>query len=116
MKSINLRKLNPSEERLLEELISRSAIIIPPDWKDGLLVSPLQDGAMGSLALFPRNTADTERHFGSQVCECQFRDVDGVLVIASLYLDKDNKLFELDMWKVDFSKLMTIPSYFEDVK
>ena len=51
-----------------------------------------------------------------QVSECQFKDIDGVPVIASLYLDKDNELFELDIWKVDFSKLEMIPSHFEDVE
>ena len=86
-------------------------------YKDSfLLVSPLHDGKMGSLTLFPHNTLNKERHFGVQVSECQFKDIDGVPVIASLYLDKDNELFELDIWKVDFSKLEMIPSHFEDVE
>ena len=98
-----MRELNLQEEKLLEELISRSNIKIPSNWKNDLLVSPLHDGKMGSLTLFPHNTLNKERHFG-------------VPVIASLYLDKDNELFELDIWKVDFSKLEMIPSHFEDVE
>ena len=103
-----MRELNLQEEKLLEELISRSNIKIPSNWKNDLLVSPLHDGKMGSLTLFPHNTLNKERHFGVQVSECQFKDIDGVPVIASLYLDKDNELFELDIWKVDFSKLEMI--------
>lgn len=111
-----MRELNLQEKKLLEELISRSNIKIPSNWKNDLLVSPLHDGKMGSLTLFPHNTLNKERHFGVQVSECQFKDIDGVPVIASLYLDKDNELFELDIWKVDFSKLEMIPSHFEDVE
>ena len=110
-----MRELNLQEEKLLEELISRSNIKIPSNWKNDLLVSPLHDGKMGSLTLFPHNTLNKERHFGVQVSECQFKDIDGVPVIASLYLDKDDKLFEMNLWKVDSSKLIKIPSHFENV-
>ena len=44
-----MRELNLQEEKLLEELISRSNIKIPSNWKNDLLVSPLHDGKMGSL-------------------------------------------------------------------
>ena len=43
-----MRELNLQEEKLLEELISRSNIKIPSNWKNDLLVSPLHDGKMGS--------------------------------------------------------------------
>ena len=46
---------------------------------------------------------DKERKFGSQVSDCQFKDTDGVTVIASLYLDREGNMYELDMWKTDFS-------------
>lgn len=111
----NIRKLNRQEEILLKELIFRSTFKVPTDWENGLLVSSLCDGEMGSLALLPHGTLEKKRHFSTQVSECQFRDSDGVLVIASLYLDENNELFELDMWKVDFSKLIRIPSIFENV-
>ena len=41
-----MRELNLQEEKLLEELISRSNIKIPSNWKNDLLVSPLHDGKM----------------------------------------------------------------------
>lgn len=48
----NIRKLSIEEEILLEELVHRSTKVISLDWKNGLLVASLDDGGMGSLALF----------------------------------------------------------------
>ena len=42
-----------------------------------------------------------------------FTDEDGVKVIASLNVDSDGHLFELDIWKTDFSPLLRIPAEFE---
>ena len=39
MKLNNMKELNLQEEKLLEELISRSNIKIPSTWKNNLLVS-----------------------------------------------------------------------------
>ena len=36
-------------------------------------------------------------------------DEDGVVVLAALNLDKNGKLFELDLWKVNFNPLETLP-------
>lgn len=41
--------------------------------------------------------------------ETQFTDIDGVEVIASLNVDVDGVLFELDIWKTNFEKLVKIP-------
>jgi hypothetical protein len=53
--------------------------------------------------------ARSERFFGSRVAELQFADTDGVQVIASLNVDKDGDLFELDMWKTNFSAVHRLP-------
>ncbi|WP_421750901.1 DUF6984 family protein [Croceimicrobium sp.] len=37
------------------------------------------------------------------------KDADGVEVIATLYLDKDGSLFELDLWKTNFEPLLILP-------
>ena len=50
----------------------------------------------------------TQRFLGSQISDCQFKDTDGVTVIASLYLDREGNMYELDMWKTDFSSLKEI--------
>ena len=103
------RKPTIQEERLLELLVKKSFIAIPGNWKDGLLVHPMNDEGMGGLHLFPQGKVIEERFFGEQISDFQFRDSDGVEVIASLNVDKNGNLFELDIWKTDFGKLLKFP-------
>lgn len=97
------------EERLLELLVKKSSIAIPENWKDGLLVRPMDDGEMGSLYLFPQGKVIEGRVLGEQISDFQFTDLDGVEVIASLNVDNNGNLFELDIWKTDFGKLLKFP-------
>jgi len=81
------------------------------------MVRSMCDGNMGSLRLVVRAEDDrNDRRFGRQVSECQFHDADGVLVIASLYMDERDAPYELDMWKVDFSPLLNLPMVFSPVE
>ncbi len=84
---------------------------MPKDWKSSLLVRSMNDGAMGSLYLFPQGKIVEDRIFGEQVSDFQFTDIDGVKVIASLNVDRDGNLFELDIWKTDFGKLISYPDF-----
>lgn len=103
------RKPTIQEERLLELLVKKSSIAIPENWKDGLLVRPMDDGEMGSLYLFPQGKVIEGRVLGEQISDFQFSDLDGVEVIASLNLDSNGSLFELDIWKTNFGKLLKFP-------
>lgn len=103
------RKPTHQEMRLLELLISKTSMTLPANWKENLLVRPMEDGEMGSLIIFPDGILDEKRIFGEQISEFQFKDQDGVDVIASLNLDNNGKLFELDIWKIDFNKLIRLP-------
>ncbi|WP_207515252.1 DUF6984 family protein [Longitalea luteola] len=103
------RKPTVQELKLLELLVAKSTVLLPPNWKENLLVCPMKDGGMGSLLLFPNRMRNSERMMGRQVSEIQFTDQDGVQVIASLNVDESDELFELDMWKTDFSKLIKFP-------
>lgn len=107
------RKLSQEEERLLELLVKNASINFPIDWKIDLLVKPLNDGRMGSLLLFPKGEVINNRVFGSCVGELQFTDEDGIEVLASLNLDDKGDLFELDVWKTNFSSLIKIPDILE---
>lgn len=97
------------EEQLIDLLVLKSSLEISEDWKDGLLVCPMDDGGMGSLYLFPQGKIIKNRRFGRQVSEFQFTDIDGIEVIASLNVDADGNLFELDIWKSNFGKLIKFP-------
>ncbi|MCC6373092.1 MAG: hypothetical protein IT236_18960 [Bacteroidia bacterium] len=103
------RKPTIQEEKLLELLVNRSSINITKNWKDGLMVRPMEDGNMGSLLLIPQGIFSEDRMFGEEVSDFQFTDSDGVEVIASLNLDKHGNLFELDIWKTDFGQLLSYP-------
>ena len=104
------RKPTIKELRLLELLIKKSSLIMSNNWKDNLLVRPMDDGEMGSLYLFPKGVTIEDRTIGEQVSDFQFTDSDGIEVIASLNLDENGDLFELDLWKTDFSKLLNFPN------
>lgn len=70
------------------------------------LVHAMDDGAMGGLR-FASDRID--RTFGRIVAEATFQDDDGVDVCVALIVDDRGELFELDVWKVDFSALHRIP-------
>lgn len=103
------RKPNIQEERLIEILLRRSSLEISKDWKEGLLVRPMDNGMGDSLYLFPKGKDIANRKFGKRICDFQFTDADGVEVIASLHIDSDGDLFELDIWKTDHGKLINLP-------
>ena len=52
-------------------------------------------------------------NIGKHISEYHFHDRDGVLVLASLILDENNELFEIHIWKTDFSELIEWPQMLE---
>jgi hypothetical protein len=66
----------------------------------------MADGGMGSLLLLPPRG---DRVVSAQVAKAEFDDADGIPVSATLNLDDAGALFELDIWKVDFSRLQRLP-------
>lgn len=70
------------------------------------LVVEMDDGGMGSLLFV---SAKTRRIYGGELARCVGHDSDGMELNISLILDQDGDLFELDIWKVDFSPLAQHP-------
>lgn len=103
------RKPTVKEEKLIEFLLKNSIRTIYPNWKENILVRPMNDGYMGSLRLIINGEDNEDRIFGEQLSEYHFKDKDGIDVIASLNLDDKGNLFELDIWKTDFSPLIELP-------
>lgn len=102
------RRPNNQEIKLLDILINKSNKQISTDWKSKILVRSLEDGNMGSLELFPNGNIIKARFFGNQISEFKFKDIDGIDVIATLNTDEKGNLYELDIWKVDYSPLKEI--------
>ena len=108
------RILTKEERKLVEFLLKKSSINFGDNWCDNLFVSPMDDGGMGSLLLLPNGVQiNNNRKFGKKISEIQFYDEDGVEVIASLNVDQNGDLFELEIWKTDFSKLINLPDTFD---
>ena len=105
----SIRKASSQEKGLIELLMRRASIDFPSDWSQDLLVQPMDDGGMGSLLLFPYGEVKKDRLLGKRVSEYEFTDRDEIEVIASLNIDSEGNLFELDIWKTDFSPLIGIP-------
>ncbi|MBB3060486.1 DUF6984 family protein [Microbulbifer rhizosphaerae] len=111
------RKPTRDEQRLIKHLVSEAKdFTLPDDWAEKLAVEDMDDGGMGSLKLVVQGLAEYDREFGRQVSECQFADADDINVIASLYVDQKGNLFELDIWKTNFDKLIKIPACFLPVQ
>jgi hypothetical protein len=102
------RKLRKEEEDLIAAMVRNSpkADEILRSLSE-LLVKDMKDGGMGSLRF---KAADNQnRRFGKKIAEAEFTDKDGVLVSAVVNVDDSGELFELDIWKVDFSALRRYP-------
>ncbi|WP_026555420.1 DUF6984 family protein [Arthrobacter sp. 35W] len=77
-----------------------------------LRVKDMDDGGMGSLSFQP---ATPDPRFGAMLSEGWFKDADGTPVIVSINLDRDDNIFELDSWKVDYSPLLRLPASAGDI-
>ena len=71
------------------------------------LVEDMKDGGMGSLRF--KDADNRERRLGKKIAEAEFTDEDDIPVSAVLNLDDNGQLFELDIWKADFSALKRYP-------
>jgi hypothetical protein len=77
--------------------------------RQSLLVESMSDGGTGSLRLVPTVMRSKQRFFGNRVSSYEFADEDGVRVIAALVVDTDGHIYELELFKTDFSRLKRLP-------
>ena len=100
------RNLKKNEIEIIEYLANVAQYPLVNDWYNYYQATPMDDGGMGSLLLTPVNVSSKEREFQSQIADCIIEDTDGMDVIISLNIDQNRNLFELDVWKCDFSPLI----------
>jgi hypothetical protein len=103
------RLLRPDEKSLLAALISKAHG--PKDLVESLSncrVEEMSDGGMGSLRFSPQD--GRPRLLGERLLDAEFADVDGVPIMVRVNLDDCGELYELDIWKVDFSPVVQFPS------
>lgn len=103
-----LRPLRLEEDSFIPALLQRA--------RDGerLLVQlehaqvfDMNDGKMGSVQF----AGHDNRFLGSCLVEAQYIDLDGVPVSIVLNADTTGQLYELDIWKADFSPLQEYPVF-----
>ena len=102
------RPLREDERNLLVAMLwgkpSRAELISS---LDAATVEDMQDGGMGGIRFC---SDDRWRTFGTAVAEAEYTDKDGVLVSIVVNTDARGALYEVDIWKVDFSPLRQYPS------
>ena len=101
-----MRYLQTYEIPLVKYLIRKAGLTAEFSNLDRISVKSMKDGGMGSLR-FITNT--TNPKLSSVAAECLFHDSDGIKVSATLNLDQNGQLFELDIWKVNFDPLLKWP-------
>jgi hypothetical protein len=100
------RKMTPREIGLVEALLmDHPDHAFSREQLEALDVEEMNDGGMGSLKFLRSRPA----RMAQELSEVTFRDLDGVFVSATLNLDAEGLLFELDIFKGDFSPLREIP-------
>ena len=99
-----MRALLDREKPLIVHLLAQARLSAD---MSQLRARPMDDGGMGSL-LF--GTPSTEGRRAKEVAVCYFEDQDGVSIRAALNVDQHGHLYELDVWKVDFSPLRRWPA------
>ena len=108
--STQSRVMTADELRLVRLLLASADPPMPtPQGLDSMFVVALNDGGMGSIRFLSRGAQETSRRFAKRVAETEFADDDGVPVSAALNIDQFGELFELDIWKADFSPLGHLP-------
>ena len=105
------RKPSREELQLLEFMLNKAHIkVLYKPWKNRVLVVPMQDGGMGSLRWCLTGVPYEQSpplHFA---VDHEFLDTDKVPVLVTLYIDNRQQVFELDVWKADFSPLVAFSS------
>jgi hypothetical protein len=77
-----------------------------------IFVEPLNDGGMGSFRIsLPQQYEDVQR--GKVGATARSDDADGVLLVATLYLNERSYPYEVDLWKADFSPTIELPERWE---
>ena len=107
------RKLRENEKLLLKFLIehadSRHHHLLA--LLEDLQIENFDDGGMDGFKIY--SGSENDRFIGECIADAEFVDKDGVPVSIVLNLDKLGNLCELDIWKVDFSPLISWPEISE---
>lgn len=102
-----MRVLSPEERSLLLYLMAKASLL-PPDaeWVDQLRIEAIGPGRSSFKIL-----RDAERDYDQLASDVDFLDEDNVHVLASLFVDRRQTPYEVEIWKVDDTPLIRLPMF-----
>lgn len=100
-----IRKPSKKETQIINYLVLK-AHYFKDGWNINLRVTEMNDG-MGSLLIIPQEQINKKCLFKRQISELKFKDIDNIDVIISLNIDQEGFLFELDIWKMNYEKIIS---------
>lgn len=112
------RKVTSEEMALIAFLANKANFQLEKNWKDHIAAYPLTKEEIGSIGLLGNYMQEYTRRRSRVISCCKFYDTDNVEVAAYLLVDLKDMLYELDLWKVDNSKIHHIPAvdFMEDIR
>ena len=98
------RKIRENEKAVVAFLLQKLGLS-QEEYPIGENVIEYEGGKMGSITF---GNGDSSGYAGDLI-QAQYTDTDNTPVVITLTIDQENKLLDLDFWKVDFSKLLRYP-------
>ncbi|MDZ4756531.1 MAG: hypothetical protein SGJ10_00145 [Bacteroidota bacterium] len=98
------RNIRDEEKNLIVYLLYTLELSIT-DYPINEYVEEYGEPGMGSIGM----AANEASEYDGDLAQAEYIDSDNTPVIITLTKDKNNRLLDLDFWKLDFSKLITYP-------
>jgi len=102
------RAVRDEEATVIEAMLADTAYaskFVPLD--RSLTRYKMNDGGMGSLRFVTNRSRGAK--YGKRIAEAHYTDSDGIPVLITINIDQYGDLFELDVWKVDYTPLKRWP-------
>ena len=106
-KKLRVRHITMQIRQMVEILIKNSQSD-NKDYKFSDEIFYFDDGKMGSFGF----VYESNEYIGGgkYISDIEFYDIDGILCVATMFAYDNNFVDSVDIWKVDFSPLIKIPT------
>jgi len=102
-----MRVLSPEERSLLVYLMAKASLPLPDaEWLDQLKIEAIGPGRSSFRIL-----RDADRDYDQLASDVVFHDEDEVQVLASLFVDRRQIPYEVEIWKIDDTPLIKLPMF-----
>ena len=107
IKKLQVRHITTQIRQMVEILIKNSQND-NKDYKFSDEIFYFDDGKMGSFGF----VYESNEYIGGgkYISDIEFYDIDGILCVATMFAYDNNFVDSVDIWKVDFSPLIKIPT------